>query len=196
MCRQSSTVIPVKVKTEPDRPTGRAQIRRAVLRAATKQFALKGTSASLREIAAEAGVNLGLIHRHFGKKDDLLREVLAQGRRHGAIGLRGAHSAPQAIQRMFLGSVADTDHVRIVAWMALLDAAQEWPTADQRTIAVVREMQPRTDERDLRLLAALAVIYGWSLFSTEMLSAFEVSPAQRPGVERRLAVLLGELVQD
>ncbi len=76
------------------------------------------------------------------------------------------------------------------------DVAQQWPAADQRTIAVVRAMQPRTEERDLRLLVALTVIYGWSLFGTEMLSAFEVPRAQRPEVQRNLAVLLGELVQD
>ncbi len=167
-----------------------------MLRAAAKHFAQKGAGASLREIAAEAGVNLGLIHRHFGNKDDLLREVLARGRRRGALGLRGTHSASEAIQRMFMGSLADTDHVRTVAWMALQDAAQQWPAADQRTITVVRAMPPRTEERDLRLLVALTVIYGWSLFGTEMLSAFAVPPAQRSEVERNLAVLLGELVQN
>ena len=48
----------------------------AVVEAATKLFAEKGPAAtSIREIAAAAGVNHGLIHRHFGTKSELVRAV-------------------------------------------------------------------------------------------------------------------------
>lgn len=51
--------------------------REALLRAATELFGEKGPAAvSTRQIAAEANVNSGLIHRHFRTKDALLREVL------------------------------------------------------------------------------------------------------------------------
>ena len=61
------------------RPTSRPrrdEVRAAVLDAAARHFAAQGANASLRDIATDAGVNLGLIHRHFGNKDDLLQAVL------------------------------------------------------------------------------------------------------------------------
>lgn len=46
--------------------------RRQLLRAGIKLFAEKGFAAvGLREIAAEAGVSLGLVRTHFGSKDGL-----------------------------------------------------------------------------------------------------------------------------
>lgn len=54
----------------------------AVVRAALELFSQKGVKASsVREIAQLAGVNHGLIHRHFGSKEKLrqvVQETLAQ----------------------------------------------------------------------------------------------------------------------
>jgi AcrR family transcriptional regulator len=49
----------------------------AVEAAARRLFAERGyAGVSVRDIAAEAGVNHGLIHRHFGAKEGVLRAVL------------------------------------------------------------------------------------------------------------------------
>jgi TetR/AcrR family transcriptional regulator, repressor for neighboring sulfatase len=54
-------------------------VRRAAIDAATQLFAERGISAvSVREVAAEAGVNPSLVHRYVGGKDALLRAVLAE----------------------------------------------------------------------------------------------------------------------
>lgn len=54
--------------------------RDALLAAALELFAERGPAAvSLREVAARAGTNLGLIHRHIGSKRDLVAEVLEVG---------------------------------------------------------------------------------------------------------------------
>lgn len=58
------------------RPRGEREVKDAVIRAAATLFADKGPAAtSIREIAAAAGVNHGLLHRHFGGKAELVREV-------------------------------------------------------------------------------------------------------------------------
>lgn len=56
-----------------------AEVTRAsLLAAATKRFAREGyDNVSLREIAADAGVDVSLVSRYFGGKDELFAEVLA-----------------------------------------------------------------------------------------------------------------------
>ncbi|PRZ40428.1 TetR family transcriptional regulator [Antricoccus suffuscus] len=59
-------------------PIGREAVVTALLRAAADEFAERGfESASIRAIATRAGVNHGLVHRHFGSKSQLLTAVLA-----------------------------------------------------------------------------------------------------------------------
>ncbi len=62
----------------------------ALLRSAVELFAAQGpASVSVRDIARHAGVNQGLIYRHFGSKDALLAEALEAG----SSGLFGAAQA-------------------------------------------------------------------------------------------------------
>lgn len=65
--------------------------RDALLRSATELFAARGpASVSVRDVARHAGVNQGLIYRHFGSKRALLSEVLD----FGVSGLLPAALAP------------------------------------------------------------------------------------------------------
>lgn len=58
-------------------PRGRDEVRRALVDAAAELFAARGVaSVSVRDIAAAAGVNHGLVHRHFGSKEALRAEVM------------------------------------------------------------------------------------------------------------------------
>ncbi len=60
------------MKSQKTKPRGKAEVTEAILDAAAKLFAGRGVAAvSVRDIAAEAGVNHGLIHRHFGSKENL-----------------------------------------------------------------------------------------------------------------------------
>ncbi|MFO0447973.1 MAG: TetR/AcrR family transcriptional regulator, partial [Pseudomonadota bacterium] len=50
--------------------------RQALVQAALKLFAERGfAGASIRDLAAEAGVSIGLVRTHFGSKDGLLEAV-------------------------------------------------------------------------------------------------------------------------
>jgi TetR/AcrR family transcriptional regulator, repressor for neighboring sulfatase len=54
--------------------------RSALLASAVELFAEHGpASVSIRDVARHAGVNHGLVHRHFGSKDDLLAEAIEVG---------------------------------------------------------------------------------------------------------------------
>ncbi|MBV8348759.1 MAG: helix-turn-helix transcriptional regulator, partial [Mycolicibacterium sp.] len=58
-------------------PTGRDEVTAAILDSAAELFAERGpAAASIREIAAHARVNHGLLFRHFGTKEQLVAAVL------------------------------------------------------------------------------------------------------------------------
>lgn len=60
-----------------DAPVGRDAVVAAVLTHAADLFAERGPAAtSIRDIAEQAGVNHGLVFRHFGAKDQLVARVL------------------------------------------------------------------------------------------------------------------------
>jgi TetR/AcrR family transcriptional regulator, repressor for neighboring sulfatase len=59
------------------RPFGRDDVVAAVIEAAGELFSRRGfDGVSVRDIAKRAGVNHGLIHRHFGSKENLRRQTL------------------------------------------------------------------------------------------------------------------------
>ncbi len=60
-----------------DSPVGRDEVVSATLEAAADLFAAQGPAAtSIRDVAKRAGVNHGLLHRHFGSKEQLVGAVL------------------------------------------------------------------------------------------------------------------------
>ena len=63
-------------KKSKNQPKGRDEVVEALIKAAATLFAERGVSGvSLRDIAAHAGVNHGLIHRHFGSKENLRKQT-------------------------------------------------------------------------------------------------------------------------
>lgn len=66
------------VDSPPARKRNAAATRTAMLEAAAARFSRDGyDGVSMREIAAEAGVDAALVCRYFGSKDELFSEVLA-----------------------------------------------------------------------------------------------------------------------
>src|ERR1700678_4167148 len=76
-------------------PTGREEVVAAILEAATDLFAERGPAAtSIRDIAERAGVNHGLVFRHFGTKEQLFGAVLNNlGAESAAVAAAGELSA-------------------------------------------------------------------------------------------------------
>lgn len=69
--------------TEPDRPPDREATQRALQDAALRLMERNGVLAglNLREVAAEAGVNRGLVYHYFGSRRELLRASLSRSAR-------------------------------------------------------------------------------------------------------------------
>src|SRR5699024_11980549 len=89
------------------RPAGMGDInKRRLLDAAREQFSSKGfRSVTLRSIAAEAGVDVALIARHFGRKDGLFDATVEL-----------PESAPVILITALSGTILDTDELMSQAY--------------------------------------------------------------------------------
>jgi AcrR family transcriptional regulator len=147
------------------RPHGRAEVVAALLSAATTLFAERGPgNVSLRDVAAAANVNLGLIHRYIGSKEDLLAAVLAsQVAWQVPLGLPA--ESPAEIVETFLqiGSV-EVPYLTVLL-RAVLDRYDvgrlqpEFPLLE-RAARSTRTNLPRRDA-DVRIALLAAALLGW-----------------------------------
>ncbi len=163
--------------------------------AAAELFAARGPDGvSLREIAAHAGLNYGLIHQYVGSKDELLRLVIAQSTSTTAARFAQADGVAEALE--LLQGPVGTDrppYPRLLAWailqgrdprelagpspalpklIAMLPAqgAADRP-ADPASDSDARHRPPTpladlAEDPRLRAAAIAALTLGWSLFGT------------------------------
>lgn len=154
------------------RPTGREAVRRAVLDEAATLFAARGPEAvPLRDVAEAAGVNYGLIHRHFGSKASLVGAVVDELTGALAEDLATVDDAVAAIE------VADRHRecVQVLAHLCLEDDAEG---ALQREHPVVGGLLRRLEAADLagadvrmRVAAGVVLVMGWQVFEPFILDA-------------------------
>lgn len=178
------------------RPTGRDEVRSAVLREARRLFSERGPRVPLREIADAAGVNLGLIHRHIGRKDALLTAVMQDAVRFGAARLEHADDAGAAVRGMLLGASSHPEISRLLAWLAVDPEAAFPPMVDpsQRPAAALRRMESPPPAGDVELLLAFTAVYAWPVLRETLLDALDIPADHRDGIDEQLADLLGRVV--
>ncbi len=165
------------------RPQGARAVREALIRAATELFARRGPGAvSVREIALHAGVNHGLVHRHFGSKDALLSAVLTRLTEQLAVQARvagGGRLRPVSPQA-FRATRRQGAYWRILAHALLEgtdpgDVQQGFPMMSRFVEVVGRrkaagQIDPALDERAL-VASAVALALGWLMFEPFLLAA-------------------------
>jgi TetR/AcrR family transcriptional regulator, repressor for neighboring sulfatase len=184
-----------------DAPHGRDEIRAAVLAAATALFAERSPRAvSVREIAAAAGVQHSLVHRHFGSKDDLVREVLAAEGARIASRVEAADDPAEGIVAEFRQVMDNGVLLRAVA-RALLDGVrpgtftQEHP-AIRSLIELAAAASTDRPDRDPRVVVAfgVAAAAGWQILEEWLLLAADLGGRDTEDVRAEVAELLGELI--
>ena len=94
-----------------------------MLQSAIELFAASGpASVSVRDVARHAGVNQGLIYRHFGSKDARLAEAIQQGRSDlfPAAGAAGGFDLDAMSQLLHHGSPAPRLIARTLVDLSLI----------------------------------------------------------------------------
>jgi TetR/AcrR family transcriptional regulator, repressor for neighboring sulfatase len=184
--------------------TGRDESVRRLVDAAAELFAARGPDGvSLRQVAAAAGVNYGLIHQYIGTKDELLRLVFRSVSEQAAQRVVVAGDLDHAIDELIGAGHKPSRYVTMLAW-ALLQGrdASELLGRSPALTAVVERMQEADDvPRDprVRVASAVALNLGWQLFGTFLCDGVGLEPDEAVERERRelvRSVLLGGPVDD
>ncbi len=135
---------------DPNKPRGREQVREALLETATRLFSAQGPRrVSIREVAAAAGVNHGLVHRHFGSKAQLQTAVLDRLVENVGASMQTAEDAPldRLVQEAFERTQEHDAYFRILAWTLLEGEA---PSMQSRFPVVERLLGVAGNEDDRR----------------------------------------------
>jgi AcrR family transcriptional regulator len=148
---------------------GRDAVVAAVLEAGAELFAERGPAAtSVRDIAARAGVNHGLVYRHFGAKEQLVAAVL-EYLSDEVTAATEAETADDAVDE------AVERHWRVIA-RAILDGypvgrlQRRFPYVS-RLVGHARRYHPEDVTARLAAGNAVALELGWRLFEPFVRSA-------------------------
>lgn len=184
------------------KPRGRDQVRSAVLAATSDLVAERGPDRfSVREIAARAGVNHALVHRHFGTKADVLEQMLA----------RDAEAVVAAVVESGLptsgpaGSDAVAELLDLLAdrpsyWRTLVHAVLDSPEVALPGTASTTELfsdlwrgsaTDRDADRAVPTSVAGMTVLGWLIFGRFMTDATGADIEQtRQAVAEQVAALI------
>lgn len=180
---------------EVPRPYGRAEVVAAVVEAATELFAQRGPAAvSLREVAAAANVNLGLIHRHIGSKTDLLAAVL---RARPGMDPGGATTPAEGFARQVARGFSPPAYTVILVRAALdgYDLANlgvEFPDLGRWADVLRGHLTPL--DADIRVAFVVAMLLGWHAMGPVVLDVLGRSDVTPDAVVRSLAPALAAFV--
>lgn len=179
--------------TKQSAPIGRDNVTAAILDSAAEMFAERGpAAASIRDIAAHARVNHGLIFRHFGSKEQLVAAVL----NHQAAQLAQLMDADAALPDV---AIAGTRQLRVLT-RALLDGypvadlQTSFPAAD-RLLAEVRSQHSDEDSARMATAHAIALLLGWQLFEPFLRTAIGLPDLTKEQLRQSIFVEMATLAQ-
>ena len=193
----------MKVPTETsEKPRGREAVRGALLDAAARLFVERGPGAvSVRQLAAAAGVNHGLVHQYFGSKDGLIQATLEHLASQIAPIAEGAPDVPASIHPL-LAAIGDrAAFVRLLGWL-LLEGAD--PAALPTDFPVVRgvldrverelgDAEPRVDSRVV-VASFISMAFGWLVYRRYIVEAAQLEDQTEAEILEGMGQVLAAMV--
>jgi AcrR family transcriptional regulator len=180
------------------KPRGREQVIESIIDATLSLWTAHGTAdLSLRSIAARANVNYGLVHRHFGTKEAVIRAAMERvvNRSHDFVS--DSEDLSDALRSIFPRSTGA--HARLLAWSILQHNVEEvLPPQDVflQRLAELADQSPGGDGTAARVKVAamLSMIYGWRIYSPYLTSGLELTKTPQSELDDILRELLLDML--
>ena len=180
--------------TMSEKPQGKEAVRSALIRAASSLFAKQGiASVSVRDIAQQANVNHGLVHRHFGSKRGLIIATI-QSLSKGITAEMGpameARSLKPLLASSFVKTSGSQEYWRVLAHLMLTEGGEELLQPEfplvRRMIDVAQEEEQGTLSPEARVALMLSVGLGMMVFSPYLQRAIGTDAAGWRKIQREI----------
>ena len=168
------------------KPYGREQVIESIIDATLSLWSDKGPAeVSLRSIAARAGVNYGLVYRHFKTKEAVIRAAMDRVVARSMFFIEDSKDLVEAIDSVLPRSTGA--HARLLAWAILqyfvdgvvpaedvfLQRLRDLAKADGKANA--DEDGPDADTvAKVKAGSLLAMLYGWRLFEPYLVRGLQL----------------------
>ncbi|MCP5025650.1 MAG: TetR family transcriptional regulator [Actinomycetia bacterium] len=175
-----------------DKPIGREAVSSALVDAAVQLIVERGTDVSVREIAALAGVNHGLVHTYFGSKQGLFAAAFEELTRRTAADLDPDGFPPPDAANRRGGELA-----KAIARVRLEGGQNPFPshplaTAWRDALARTRP-DLTTEDIDSMVITASVLGLGWAVFADHLCEILDVGETRRAGLDKHMVALIAEL---
>ena len=173
-----------------------------IIDAAARLYARKGpTAVSLREVAAAADVNIGLIHHYIGNKDDLITAVLERGPDRDYVTMTDDELV-DAMTDLLVSSDPDAPDmsrsmINIRAALAGIDLTEhrsEFPVLETIYARISRHCTP--DVARVRAAYVMATLAGWLVMGPNMLTALGAKDLDREVIKSSLTAAFKRTMAD
>lgn len=167
------------------RPLGKEAVVSALTTATIDLLIEHGTDISVRQIAAEAGVNHGLVHTYFGSKRGLLSAALDEVIRRASADFDDAGFPPPDLASRRGGELA-----KMLARFRLddvTDVLSSYPIVDSWRAALSRT-RPDLDEATIEadVITASALALGWAVFAEHLCEATGADEEHRKSLDNHV----------
>lgn len=147
---------------------------------------------TMRDIAATSHVNLGLLHRYFGAKEQILHEVIESYAGHFRDLATHGHSPAEAMMAIF-SDPSQTSLLRTLANLILADLPVNAFIAKDGALSVLlrgdRKASAKTKtSNDCDVLVVFALLIGTSLFDNFLVEASHKRVTHEALRERAFAI--------
>jgi AcrR family transcriptional regulator len=164
------------------KPYGREQVIESIIDATLELWSAKGPAeVSLRSIAARAGVNYGLVYRHFRTKEAVIRAAMDR------VVARSMHFTDDCTDLVdAMDSVLPRStgaHARLLAWAILQYFVDDILPAEDPFLQRLRDLaksgladdaQDADTAAKVKAGSLLAMLYGWRLFEPYLVRGLQL----------------------
>jgi AcrR family transcriptional regulator len=181
--RSGSRKPPADVAAEAkSKPYGREEVIESIIDATLSLWSAKGPAeVSLRSIAARAGVNYGLVYRHFRTKEAVIRAAMDRVVARSLMYTEDCTDLVDAMDSVLPRSTGA--HARLLAWAILQYLVDDIMPAEDPFLQRLRELA-KADVADnspdadtaakVKAGSLLAMLYGWRLFEPYLVRGLQL----------------------
>jgi TetR/AcrR family transcriptional regulator, repressor for neighboring sulfatase len=184
------------------KPRGREETVDAIIDATLELCVVSGPAeVSLRRVADRAGVNYGLVHRHFGSKGAVIQAAMERANRNTLRLVEKETDFMSAVERILFDGSSSV--ARVLAWAILQGQTEDVVPSSSAVFAHLCELAAlETDhlDRDAPEVRAtvgsvLATVLGWRLYQPYLAPGLGMEDVERTQLYQSIRPVLAQMIE-